>query len=54
MHKIQPTNQNISSVWAIDGTLTITTILGESELGSYGNDGLLHHPQSTRTKENSL
>ena len=37
-----------SSIWPIDGTLTGTIILGQSGIGS--NEGILHIPQSSRTR----
>ena len=37
-----------SSVWPIDRTLSSATTLGPSELGSYGNKGVLRIPQSSR------
>ena len=34
-----------SSIWPIDGTLTDTTLLGQSGPRSDGNEGVLHIPQ---------
>ena len=31
-----------SSIWLVDGTLTGTTTLGQSGLGSYANEGVYH------------
>ena len=36
-----------SSIWPIDRTLSIATTLGQSELGSDGNEGVLRIPQSS-------
>ena len=33
-----------SSIWPIDKTLSDATTLGQSRLGSYGNEGVLHIP----------
>ena len=38
-----------SSIWPIDGTLTCTTTLGQSGLGSNCNERVLHICQSSRT-----
>ena len=34
-----------------DGTLTATTTSGQSGLGSNGNEGVLHIPQSFKTRD---
>ena len=36
-----------SSIWPIDQTLSGATTSGQSGLGSNGNDGVLHIPQSS-------
>ena len=40
----------ISSIWLIDETLTGTTNPGKSWSGSNANEGVLHLPQSSRTR----
>ena len=37
-----------SYVWSIDGILTSTTTLSQSESGSNDNEGVLHIPQSSK------
>ena len=37
-----------SSIWPIEETLTDAPIPGESQLGSNGNEGVLHIPKSPR------
>ena len=39
-----------SSIWPTDGTWTGTTNLGQSGLGSNGNEGALYIPQSSRIR----
>ena len=54
-----------SSIWLIDGTLTVSTSLGQSRLGSNSNEGafytgsngneeVLHIPQSSQTGASPL
>ena len=42
-----------SSIWPIDRTLSGATTLGQSGPGSYGNDRVLHIPQSSSITETS-
>ena len=39
-----------SCIWPQDGTLTCTTILGQSGPWSNGNEEALHIPQSSKTR----
>ena len=43
-----------SSIWPIDRTLSDTTSLGQSGLGSNRNGEVLHIPQSTKTNASQL
>ena len=38
-----------SSIWPIDKTLSGVTTPGESGPGSYGNEGVLHIPENSKT-----
>ena len=38
-----------SSIWLIDGTLSVATTLGQSEPESNGNKGVIHIPQNSKT-----
>ena len=41
------------SIWLIDRTLLDATIWGQSGLGSNGNEGVLHIPQSSKARASS-
>ena len=43
-----------SSIWAINETLTVNTILGHSGPGSNGQKELLHNAQNSRSGSSSL
>ena len=46
---IIPCKRSNSSIWPIDGTLTVTIIIDQSRPGSNDNEGVLHISQNFRT-----
>ena len=39
------------SIWPIEGTVAVTTHTDLSEFGSYGNERVLHIPETSRIGE---